>query len=267
MPQAKVDLSLNHAMSKIFHSVIGMLMVLALIACNQSTTLDPDPEKIDGEVSIAYLKALAVRSATSVTETRIIRGTITANDRYGELQQRLMIEDESGAISIVLRREQLHTTYPVGGTLSVHCTGLILCNYGGKVELGSDLEAGYTVGLDAVAEQRRLTLERTTSVWPEPTPLQITNLAPQWIDRYVRLDKVRFVDRGHWCNSDPETHQFLTTEHTIIDAAGNPLLVRTLGSVLYANEPLPEGSGSLYGVIDYFGGHYSLRVVNRGFYF
>ena len=32
---------------------------------------------------------------------------------------------------------------------------------------------------------------------------------------------------------------------------------------VYAKEPLPQGTGSLYGIIDYFAGKYTLRVTNR----
>lgn len=43
--------------------------------------------------------------------------------------------------------------------------------------------------------------------------------------------------------------------------------MRTLGSCSYAKEPLPEGRGSLYGVVDCFSGKYSLRVTNRDLLF
>lgn len=253
-------------MSRIFGRLVWILLLLP-IACNEATTLDPDPEQLDGERSIAYLKALATEQTTLITQTLVIRGTVTANDRYGELRQRLVIEDESGAIGIALHHAALYRTYPVGTGLSVHCTALMLCNYGGKVELGSGVEEGYTVGLDEVEALRHLVIEQQAAKWREPQRITIADLAPQWIDRYVRLDGVRFTEQGTWCERDPVSGDYLTTEHTIEDAAGSRLTVRTLGSVSYANEPLPEGDGSLYGVIDYFGGRYSLRVVNRGFDF
>ena len=39
--------------------------------------------------------------------------------------------------------------------------------------------------------------------------------------------------------------------------------VRTAATCVYAKEPLPQGTGSLYGIIDYFAGKYTLRVTNR----
>ena len=31
----------------------------------------------------------------------------------------------------------------------------------------------------------------------------------------------------------------------------------------YATEPVPQGTGSVYGIIDYFNGKYTLRIANR----
>ena len=48
-----------------------------------------------------------------------------------------------------------------------------------------------------------------------------------------------------------------------IHHGGNRFFVRTLWSCYYGTEPLPEGDGALTGVIDYFGGKYTLRVTFR----
>lgn len=44
---------------------------------------------------------------------------------------------------------------------------------------------------------------------------------------------------------------------------GRTFTVRTAATCVYAKEPLPQGTGSLYGIIDYFAGKYTLRVTNR----
>lgn len=47
------------------------------------------------------------------------------------------------------------------------------------------------------------------------------------------------------------------------DTRGRTFTVRTAATCAYAKEPLPQGTGSLYGIIDYFAGKYSLRITNR----
>ena len=75
---------------------------------------------------------------------------------------------------------------------------------------------------------------------------------------------MRFTDAGTtWCDTDPETGRTVATERTIADARGRTFTVRTAGTCVYAKEPVPQGTGSLYGIIDYFAGKYTLRVTNR----
>ena len=44
---------------------------------------------------------------------------------------------------------------------------------------------------------------------------------------------------------------------------GTEFIVRTAGTCTYATEPVPQGTGSVYGIIDYFNGKYTLRIANR----
>lgn len=254
-------------MKGIFGRWVLLVAVLTAVACSSATSLSPEEDPSEAVVSIAHLKSLAKSTTTPITEELLIEGIVTANDCYGELHQRLIIEDASGAISIALAGSSLHRTFPVGTQLVVRCTALALCNYGGKPELGAGSEEGYTTPLSNEQHTAHLRIKQEATAWPQPLKIHFNELTPSLIDRYVRLDEVQFLESGRWCAFDPETNRPITTEHLLIDPEGRTLTVRTLGSVSYANEPLPEGKGSLYGVIDYFGGRYSLRVVNRGFDF
>lgn len=108
--------------------------------------------------------------------------------------------------------------------------------------------------------------------WREPpggeTPsaqlLTFDAVSARHIDTRVRFDDVRFADAGKtWCDTDPETGRAVATEREIVDTRGRTFTVRTAATCVYAKEPLPQGTGSLYGIIDYFAGKYTLRVTNR----
>lgn len=254
-------------MKGIFGRCTLVLVALLTVACNTATPLSPEEEPSESLMSIAQLKTLAESTTTPLTEACVIEGVVTANDAYGELHERLIIEDQSGAIGVAIEGSALHRTYPVGTQLVVRCTALALCNYGRKVELGAGSREGYTTPLNEQQCKAHLRIKQTATAWPQPLKIRIRELNPSLIDRYVRLEEVQFVVGDRWCATDPATALPITTEHTLIDSDGETLTVRTLGSVHYASEPLPEGKGSLHGVIDYFGGRYSLRVVNHEFYF
>lgn len=99
---------------------------------------------------------------------------------------------------------------------------------------------------------------------PSAQLLTFDAVSARHIDTRVRFDDVRFADAGKtWCDTDPETGRAVATEREIVDTRGRTFTVRTAATCVYAKEPLPQGTGSLYGIIDYFAGKYTLRVTNR----
>lgn len=241
------------------------LIVLFFTSCDRSSKMAYDDETTTQ--SIAWLKAQCSNSTTTIHTTFSCKGTVTANDAYGELFRRIVVEDATAALTIVIERSDLYRDYPIGTTLRFDCNGLTLCDYGGKIELGVGIgEEGYTEGLDQADELRHLHREPAT-VHPTPQPMRFEEINSTHIDCLVRFDEVRFLETGFWCDRDPETGRPITTERTLIDPTGAQFSVRTLGMAHYADEPLPEGKGSLCGIVDYFGGRFTLRVVNRSILF
>lgn len=244
-----------------------LVPLLLLGACDRTTRQEFGGEPA-GMHSIAYLKSLCTKACVPVTRDLTIRGTVTANDRFGEFYKTLVIEDASGGISLAADRTELFLDYPVGTTLTVSCNGLMLCDYGGKIQLGTEPRDDTGAGRIPSAELARyLHPETATPQQPVPATLTIDALAARHTDTFVRLDGVRFLENGSWCDTDPETGRAVTTERTITDARGNRLTIRTAGTCAYAKEPVPEGTGSLCGIIDCFGGRYSLRIANRSVVF
>ncbi|MDO4758738.1 MAG: DUF5689 domain-containing protein [Rikenellaceae bacterium] len=244
--------------------LISALWLLLASGCDKASEMAIDEENPSGRHTIAYLKAQCGEGQTTLREELTLRATVTANDRLGEYIRAIVIEDESGGISIALAGADLYRRYPIGSRLQIYCNGLTLRNYGGRIELG-DTENEY--GQITISEElaaRHIQNIAPTDRAPEPTVLTIPEITPRHVDCYVRLDNVHFENSGTWCDFDPETEQPITTEHPIFDEAGNRFTVRIIASCHYANEPLPEGKGSLYGIIDYFNGRYALRIVNRG---
>mgnify|MGYP006908051313 FL=1 len=97
------------------------------------TVCPPEPQN-----SVAYLKSLCDgKSSVAVTQDIIIRGFVTANDLYGEFYRTIVVEDASGGIAIAAEGSPLADLYPFGIVATVRCNGLTLCDYGGKIQLGT----------------------------------------------------------------------------------------------------------------------------------
>ncbi|MEE0828665.1 MAG: DUF5689 domain-containing protein, partial [Alistipes finegoldii] len=144
------------------------------------------------------------------------------------------------------------------------CNGLTLGDYGGKIQLGTTPDGDYGVGRIPREELGRY-LRRNPDKDGRPRPAVCTfdAIGPRQTDTYVCFEGVRFTEAGPWCDTDPETSEPQTSERTLTDAQGRTFRVRTLGTCAYATEPVPQGTGSVYGIIDYFNGKYTLRVSER----
>lgn len=237
-------------------------------ACNRATSLDPGGERVTGLHSIPALKALAHGGATPLRQEIAVQGVVTANDRYGEFERRIVLEDADGGLTIALEAQELYRRYPVGRRLTVYCNGLVLYDYGGSIELVADPDALYgAVGIPSEAFDRYLHAAAPADGAPRPAVRRIDELTAATVDTYVRIEALRFTAAGSWCRRDPLTGRTVSTEHTVTDREGRALTVRVPSTVRYADEPLPTGEGALCGIVRYFNGRYALCVSDRGVFF
>lgn len=241
------------------------LLVLLCGSCNKRSELHPGGDPVR-TVSVAYLKSLCTRSSVRITQDIAIRGVVTGNDRYGEFYKMLVVEDASSGISVAADHSALADEYPFGTELIVYCNGLTLTDYGGKIELGATPD-NHGAGRIPEQELKRYLRPAAQPTSPLPSRSDFSQITTRQIDTYVRFDGVRFTASGLWCTTDPETGKAVTTEQTITDTAGHTFTVRVAATCRYAKEPVPSGTGSLCGIIDYFNGKFSLRITNRKFEF
>ena len=214
-------------------AVSVVLALTALAGCDKASGLEFDDDTPQGTVTIAALKSRCTGAQAAVTEDITIEGVVTGNDLYGEFYKTLVVEDTSGGISIAVDATELYVDYPVGTAVTIHCNGLFLWR--------------------KQAETRPL----------RPRTFTFGEVDMRHTDTYVHFEGVRFVQQGNWCDPDPETGRPATTERRIADHTGREFIVRTAGTCTYATEPVPQGTGSVYGIIDYFNGKYTLRIANR----
>lgn len=224
------------------------------------------PETPHGRVSIAHLKALCTADRVVITDDIAIEGYIFANDLYGEFTKTIFIADESGCIEIRVDCDSTAEIFFIGARLVVECSSLALGDYGGRIILGSAESDEYSVGRIAERDFGRYFLIDTSQPKEvKPTVVKITDISTSQIGNYVEIRDVYFTDGGTatWCDKDEESGDYITTERTISDSAGNEFSVRTAAECTYRNETLPQGYCTLRGILEYFNGHYSLRIVNH----
>lgn len=249
----------------LFRSATLLAAAVWVAACSRSSGLD-FPEREDttaGQHSVAWLKSQCKGESTLLTDEIVVRGRVVANDRFGEWSRALVIADETGGITVFADAASLAERYPFGASVVLYCNGLRLHDYGGKVVIGSEPSDYYGFGIPQELVASHLHREADAPAAPMPVVVTLGRITAEHIDTYVQVAGVHFCERGCWCDKDTATGRFVDTDRTIADDAGNQFVVRTRGGCLYASEPLPEGKGSLCGVVDCFNGRFSLLVVNR----
>ena len=224
------------------------------------------PETPHSKVSIAHLKSLCRTDRVVITDDISIEGHIIVNDLYGEFIKSIVVADESGCLEVSVDCTSTAEIFFVGARMVVSCSSLALGDYGGRIILGAATSDEYSVGRVAEKDFSRYFLIDTSKpkeITPQVT--KISNIDATHIGNYIELRDVRFIDGGaaEWCDKDTESGEYVTTERTITDPAGNEFTVRTLAECTYRNETLPQEVCTLRGIVDYFNGQYSLRVINH----
>lgn len=233
---------------------------------NEDTPPAEYPETPHSKVSIAHLKSLCRTDRVVITDDISIEGHIIVNDLYGEFIKSIVVADESGCLEVSVDCTSTAEIFFVGARMVVSCSSLALSDYGGHIILGAATSDEYSVGRVAEKDFSRYFLIDTSKpkeIIPQVT--EISKIGVTHIGNYIELRDVRFIDGGsaEWCDKDDGSGEYVTTERTITDPAGNEFTVRTLAECVYRNETLPQGVCTLRGIVDYFNGQYSLRVINH----
>ena len=229
----------------------------------------PDDDSESGLVSIAYLKSRCKGLSTNINSDISIRGTVVANDLFGEFYNTLVLVDESGGVEVSIDRERLCVDFPLYANVSVTCNGLAVGRVGGKVVLGAKPTGEFTTDRIADGDVAKYLLWQSGDITAvAPRKVRIADLGVKNVSDYLLFEGVRFADDEvgrKWCEESDGV--YVETDRHIIDKDGNTLIVRVSPYCEYAGERIPAGTGSLCGIVDYSGGTYFLRIANHEVYF
>lgn len=207
--------------------------------------------KESGVVSIAYLKSFYERAPKVIDSELYIVGRLVSTDQHGSFYKRMVVEDDTGGITICVDIENYSIIYPYypGAVLKIACNSLMISNYGGVLRLTKNNGAYLT---EDMLPSIMTFLEGVEL--PPPLTLTIDAITPAHINRYVCFDNVQFESRGFWCEEG------VPTDRVLVDRDGNRLNVRVSPETTFANVMLPERSGFIIGVLGIFNGVYQLEV-------
>lgn len=211
-------------------------------------------------ISIRTLRALYRGAPVAITQNLAIEGVVVSSDRDGEFYHKVVVEDSSGGIIILVDSDALYRLHRVGDRLHIECRGVTLGDFAGSLRLGAEGER-YEVEPLSVARWREI--YQTTGVAEQDPRRESTIGSISATDLSTRLvfSPVRFVEEGEqWAPNGRDT-----TRH-IVDCLSptDTLLLRLSGRSAFAKEVIPSGECSVVGVLDYRYDHYELLMACEG---
>ncbi|WP_281615276.1 DUF5689 domain-containing protein [Flammeovirga sp. SubArs3] len=256
---------------QLFRSLLVSFLVASLfIGCaKDEKELDgpgqPEDETgtVDIEISHSIEEVIDLYDESDMMEIIddvVFKGTVISSDSAGNVYKYITLQGENGyGIQVKLNKSGLYADYALGQTVFVKGKGLYLGNYGGTLQIGGVYEGSLGNIEEDVIDDYIVAGEQGTV--PTATVLDIDNL-PEDIEKlyntWVSVANVQF-DNSEMGNTYAED-EFSAYNRTLTTAEGNTIIVRTSQYADFANEELPEQSGTISAILTVYNGTLQLTL-------
>lgn len=255
----------------------------ALSACDDDFAYPPvvEPESQwagQANTTIAELKAAywqdtnnyntAVGLNEDGTEV-IVKARVISSDASGNIYNNIVIEDETGAMTIASRTlnssTKLASQFPFGAEVYLNLSGCYVGRYAGLFQMGqaSGTEISFLENATLTEHMQANSLARPQLV--DTMTVDIATLAAAksnteqlqyYMSRLVRLDNVTFQNAGQPFAATATENRYVT------DAAGGRINVRCSNRSTWHNEMIPGGTGAVVGILSYFNNDWQVLMID-----
>lgn len=261
-------------------------LMTACDTCDMNPVLPPVNAPVDTTAANMTILQLKQRywsiqtwnsSANNVTEigltdegdSILLRGRVISTDVSGNLYKQLVISDGTAALTLPLGISDSYKVYPQGTEMVVNVTGLYAGNYHALFQVGIDDYAAnsshnypYQISEDDAA------YVFSPDGWPEVDSVQplVVDLAylnsiktsatglQEWQSQLVTFNDMTFETPGQEFSPTYSS----TTSVYAKDPNGNRLQMRYSGRSTFAHQIIPLGTGSITGILSYYGSDWQL---------
>ena len=206
-----------------------------------------------------YIDTVALNEAG---EHIIIAGRVISSDASGNIYKSLVIQDETAALAFSINANSLYADYRVGQEIVVDLTDMYVGKYNGLQQLG--FPEWYAAGnaWEATFMPKEFFLEHIQlNGLPQIEKIDTLNISAADLgtttanqikmqSQLVRFDNCHFEDGGKLDFTDG-LHE--TSNRNLILSDGTSIIVRTSGYSNFWDDLLPEGTGSVVGILSYYG--------------
>lgn len=196
-----------------------------------------------------------------------IMGRVISSDRDGNIYKSIVLQDHTGALSISVNGSSLYKNYHYGQQVVVRATGLRAGGYNGLFQVGGEGSYGGNPSItfldldlwESCAQVNGLSQpERIDTVnvsIPELISARQSAVGlKKWQSQLVRIADVTFTQPGQPLAGKSATDRYLK------DSYGNQIALRTSAYADFAHNLTPTGTGSVTGILSYYGTDWQLLL-------
>lgn len=219
-------------------------------------------------VATADLKAMCRGLEAGITEDVYIEGFVVANDRYGECNYSIIVNDDTGGVEVVIECRDIDSVVGLYNYVRLKCSGLHIGRRGAKFVIGKRATAEYVV--DQIPEKEmlnRIKIVPSRGDTPKAWEMTIGEINSESVLRYARLRSLRLIAKEQdlfWCDKDSITQRYTTTIRHFSDGR-DTLRVMVAKDSQYADSRIPIEPCSLTGIIDWYDNDICLRITSYQF--
>ncbi len=255
---------MKNQLKKMASFLLSISLAFVMLSCEKEFDKPPvivPKVNFPSNTTIATLKATYLGAMIQITDTLVIQGIITSSDETGNIYKSLYIQDSTGGLNIAIDQTSIYTDFRLGQKIFIKCKDLYLGEYGGVVQLGYN-NNGSIGRIPTAMLKTYFFKDGLPGAVPTPSLIDVTTDLTGKISMLVRIDGISFPDVGQ-----PYSLPDASTDRIIADASGNPIsiggsdfVLRTSNYASFRTSLLPQGVGSLIGILSVYNGTYQLYI-------
>lgn len=258
--------------SSFSHRTILAILLVTLLSFNCNKQFDRPPDYLDPGITpnttIAALKLKhTLGNIEFISEDVILSGIVIADDKSGNFYKSVVVQDETGGISVKIDDYNLFTSYPIGRKVYIKAKGLYLGDYNGMIEIGGAVDNSgsrpVVSGIAAkLAEQYVIKGSLNNEIIAKKVSVAELNEALQ--NTLVVLENYEFRSSDTSKTFADTTLTLSAVNYTINNCAGEKIILRNSSYSKFAGYRLPAGNGNITAVYTVFGNTKQLYIRDTG---
>ena len=246
--------------------LLNIIFLLILVSCVQDEDFSVPPlecndPNLSQTISAEDLYKNSSSSAKLYGNDDVIIGYVVSSDEGGNIYKNISFVDSDGnGFNMAVDKYDTYTFYEPGRKVYINLKNLYT-----QIDFGG-LEIGELYNNTQIGRIPELLIEdyikRSCEVIDEETlvhKISLADISDDYLFSLIEVDNVQFKDDEVGENFYSSSNELGgATNRYIVDDKGYEIIVRTSSFADFANNPLPEGSGKIRGILTRYNDDYQL---------